>query len=79
MLAKPVFSFIHVFAIAKLDYARLGLSSGKVSDGAHQGLLSEKSQHIDATPRPSTATGVTDGVVGNGAGFHAAPGATSAV
>ncbi|POY70812.1 hypothetical protein BMF94_6224 [Rhodotorula taiwanensis] len=70
VLAKPVFSFIHVFAISKLDYARLGLSSGKVSDGAHQGLLAGDNKH--ATPRASTATGVNDGVVGDGRGFHPA-------
>jgi hypothetical protein len=30
---------VHILAISQLDYARLGLSSSKVSDGAHQGLL----------------------------------------
>lgn len=84
ILAKPAFSFIHIMAISKLDYARLGLSSSKVSDGAHQGLLGPEKVNgsTAATPRASTATGITganDGVAGDGHRFHAAaPGAQTA-
>lgn len=84
ILAKPAFSFIHIMAISKLDYARLGLSSSKVSDGAHQGLLGPEKVNgsTAATPRASTATGITganDGVTGDGHRFHAAaPGAQTA-
>ncbi|BGP45109.1 hypothetical protein JCM10450v2_000926 [Rhodotorula kratochvilovae] len=82
LFAKPVFSFWHVFNISRLDYARLGFSSSKVSDGAHQGLLtSEKGpaayggHSAAATPRASTVQGPAPGagaggVVGDGAGFH---------
>ncbi|BGP53312.1 hypothetical protein JCM8202v2_000871 [Rhodotorula sphaerocarpa] len=78
LLAKPVFSFIHIFTIAKLDYARLGFSSGKVSDGAHQGLLEKNGNGAASTaetPRASTATGLggaENGVVGDGSRFHTA-------
>ncbi|GAA5892110.1 hypothetical protein JCM8208_001436 [Rhodotorula glutinis] len=71
LLAKPVFSFWHVFQLSRLDYARLGMSSSKVSDGAHQGLLKPdqgpsgyNAGSAAATPRPSSA------VVGDGTGFH---------
>ncbi|TNY24233.1 hypothetical protein DMC30DRAFT_413466 [Rhodotorula diobovata] len=70
LLAKPVFSFIHVMQLSRLDYARLGMSSSKVSDGAHQGLLKGDQgptgygSSAAATPRPSTA------VVGDGNAFH---------
>lgn len=78
LLAKPVFTFVHILAISKLDYARLGLSSSKVSDGAHQGLLGPEKVNgtgsMAATPRASTATGIAgnDGVAGDGHRFHAA-------
>ncbi|GAA6041667.1 hypothetical protein JCM8097_003071 [Rhodosporidiobolus ruineniae] len=80
ILAKPVFTLIHVLAISRLDYARLGFSSSKVSDGAHQGLLNEKgyaggAHSAAATPRTSMAptnhatapvtTGATGPVGGN--------------
>ncbi|BGP57445.1 hypothetical protein JCM8202v2_005089 [Rhodotorula sphaerocarpa] len=78
LLAKPVFSFIHIFAIAKCDYARLGFSSGKVSDGAHQGLLAKTgNDSVGATPRPSTTApgGGDANVVGDGSHFASARGA----
>ncbi|TKA53312.1 hypothetical protein B0A53_04330 [Rhodotorula sp. CCFEE 5036] len=83
ILAKPVFSFVHILAISQLDYARLGLSSSKVSDGAHQGLLGPEKVNGSAvaTPHASTATGITgnDGVAGDGHRFHAAaPGTQTA-
>ncbi|GAA5924299.1 opsin family protein [Sporobolomyces koalae] len=34
VLAKPVYCFVHVLAIEKLDWSRLGWTSGKRSDGA---------------------------------------------
>ncbi|GAA6062297.1 hypothetical protein JCM10212_004385 [Sporobolomyces blumeae] len=57
LLAKPVYCLIHVFAIQKLDYSRLGFSSGKYSDGMpQQGLLNEKNAYSTAdTPRASMA------------------------
>ncbi|GAA6008671.1 hypothetical protein JCM11491_003389 [Sporobolomyces phaffii] len=67
LFAKPVYCFIHVFAISKLDYARLGMTSGKYSDGAAP-LLNEKSGHYSVadTPRasmaPSAASPTTAGV-----------------
>ncbi|BGO88688.1 hypothetical protein NBRC10512v2_000633 [Rhodotorula toruloides] len=73
LLAKPVFSVIHLMSLSKLDYARLGMSSGKVSDGAHQTLLNEKMgpNSVGATPRPSTTVGSPTATThGDGAGFH---------
>ncbi|GAA5971345.1 hypothetical protein JCM11641_008317 [Rhodosporidiobolus odoratus] len=86
ILAKPVFTIIHCLSIEKLDYARLGMSSSKVSDGAHQGLLNEKAPYHGThgvgadTPRTSmaptahrAATPVVAGTgapVGDGSAFH---------
>ncbi|GAA5819987.1 hypothetical protein JCM10212_005637 [Sporobolomyces blumeae] len=42
VLAKPVYCIIHVLAIQKLDYSRLGWTKG--SDGASAGLLSGNNQ-----------------------------------
>ncbi|BGP13102.1 hypothetical protein JCM10213_000895 [Rhodosporidiobolus nylandii] len=58
LLAKPVFTAYHCYSMSKLDYARLGFSSGKVSDGAHQNLLNEKTNYhngVGDTPRASMA------------------------
>ncbi|BGO98299.1 Protein MRH1 [Rhodotorula toruloides] len=73
LLAKPVFSIVHLMGLSKLDYARLGMSSSKVSDGAHQTLLNEKMgpNSAGATPRPSTTVGSPTATThGDGAGFH---------
>ncbi|GAA5830536.1 hypothetical protein JCM11251_002506 [Rhodosporidiobolus azoricus] len=87
LLAKPVFSLIHILQIERLDYARLGLSSSKVSDGAHQGLLHEKGHHGAemGTPRasmaPSAAYGshaANVGAVGAGPGVTAGSNTASA-
>ncbi|GAA5924262.1 opsin family protein [Sporobolomyces koalae] len=62
LFAKPVYCFIHVFAVSRLDYNRLGFTSGKYSDGANP-LLNEKNGNYSVadTPRasmaPSSATG----------------------
>ncbi|GAA5905361.1 hypothetical protein JCM6882_003137, partial [Rhodosporidiobolus microsporus] len=76
VLAKPVFTLIHVLSIERLDYARLGFSSSKVSDGAHQGLLHEKGHHgaqlmthTGETPRASMAPSA----YGTGAGVGGEP------
>ncbi|GAA6006969.1 opsin family protein [Rhodotorula paludigena] len=67
LLAKPVFSFIHMFQVSRLDYNRLGFGSTRMPDNAHQGLLHEKgATSQSATPRPST-------VAGEGNAFHNAP------
>mgnify|MGYP002718979669 CR=1 FL=1 len=34
LLAKPVFTFLHVFMISRLDYTKMQLQSGKFSEGA---------------------------------------------
>jgi len=57
LLAKPVYCFIHVISVSKLDYNRLGFSSGKYSDGVDARLLNEKNGAYSAaaTPRASMA------------------------
>lgn len=56
LFAKPVYCFVHVLSVEKLDYNRLGFSSGKISDGANEGLLTEKSAYSTGnTPRASMA------------------------
>ncbi|GAA5873545.1 hypothetical protein JCM16303_001159 [Sporobolomyces ruberrimus] len=56
LLAKPVYCFIHVFAISRLDYNRLGFTSGKYSDGADPFLNEKNGMHSVAdTPRASMA------------------------
>ncbi|GAA6005399.1 hypothetical protein JCM10207_002968 [Rhodosporidiobolus poonsookiae] len=87
VLAKPCFTLYHCFAMSRLDYARLGFSSSKVSDGAHQGLLNEKTpagrpSTVADTPRPSMAP-TTHGATGQqamvGDGSHFRPAGETAV
>jgi len=37
ILAKPVFCYIHIFSLSKLEYGRFGLTSGKFSEGNYAG------------------------------------------
>ncbi|BGP21990.1 hypothetical protein JCM10295v2_000867 [Rhodotorula toruloides] len=81
ILAKPVFSIIHLASLSRLDYARLGMSSSKVSDGAHQNLLNEKMgpNSASATPRASTVASPNAGTYGDGSHFHGGAGTGLAV
>ncbi|BGO98293.1 hypothetical protein JCM10021v2_001952 [Rhodotorula toruloides] len=76
ILAKPVFSVVHLLSLSRLDYARLGMSSSKVSDGAHQNLLNEKMgpNSTSATPRASTVASPNAGTYGDGSHFHGSAG-----
>ncbi|KAJ8296664.1 Protein FDD123 [Rhodotorula toruloides] len=76
ILAKPVFSVVHLMSLSRLDHARLGMSSSKVSDGAHQNLLNEKMgpNSTSATPRASTVASPNAGNYGDGSHFHGGAG-----
>ncbi|GAA5969269.1 hypothetical protein JCM21900_005022 [Sporobolomyces salmonicolor] len=68
LLNKPVLLFVHCIGIEKLDYARLGFSSGKVSDGA---LLNDKPPYTTPeTPRTSMAPSATPAAATTGANVH---------
>ncbi|GAA5994770.1 hypothetical protein JCM5350_007988 [Sporobolomyces pararoseus] len=77
LFAKPVYCFIHVMGISKLDYNRLGFTSGKYSDGATANLLNEKNGHYSAaeTPRASMAPSTNTNATGLN-GTHGHPSST---
>ena len=55
VLAKPVFCFIHLFMLSKLDLTMLQLHSGKFSSSALNGHYHD----AEKVPRRSNATGAT--------------------
>lgn len=77
LLAKPVYCFVHIMGISKLDYNRLGFTSGKYSDGATANLLNEKNGHYSAaeTPRASMAPSTNTNATGLN-GTHGHPSST---
>ena len=55
LLAKPVFIFIHLFLLSRLDLTALQLHSGKFTSSAINGRYHD----AEKLPRRSNATGIT--------------------
>lgn len=64
VLAKPVFLFIHLFSLSKLDLTRLQLSSGKftsTSVGTVGHDAEKQARYVDNPPRMGTADVAVNG------------------
>merc|ERR1712071_122491 len=61
-IAKPVFTFLHLFMLSKLDYTKMQLQSGKFSEGA--AVIAPGNAELDHMRKnaraDATAVGVTD-------------------
>jgi len=66
ILAKPVFCFYHCYAMSRCSYERLGLSSGKYSDGLTEKELVYNEKFVGAldSSRLHTNSGAHNGQAG---------------